>query len=187
MAINSELFKAILAMDSYNRGYDAGIEFGQNSDAIGIKIGNATVAKNSGVLVGSDGTTRLDIPAGFYAIAYTLASGQKVVSYRGTDDNPLDIATGWTVGAALLGLPYTQSQLAVDFFKAVAGSTDPYLAHISTTGHSLGGGLAGLVAALYRQPADIFDNMPFELAVTTLAPLLLISGAPAASFSGISA
>ncbi len=28
MAVNSTLMKAILAMDSYNRGYDASIKFG---------------------------------------------------------------------------------------------------------------------------------------------------------------
>lgn len=32
MTISSELFLAILAMDSYNRGYGAGIDFGRNSN-----------------------------------------------------------------------------------------------------------------------------------------------------------
>jgi hypothetical protein len=48
MTISSELFMAILSMDSYNRGYNSGIEDGgvSNSDGlgstIGTKIGNAS-------------------------------------------------------------------------------------------------------------------------------------------------
>ena len=38
-------------------------------------------------------------------------------------------------------------------------------ASIITTGHSLGGGLAGLVAGSHGKTADVFDNMPFELAL----------------------
>ena len=33
---------------------------------------------------------------------------------------------------------------------------------ISTTGHSLGGGLAGFVWALYDQDATVFDSMTYE-------------------------
>lgn len=36
---------------------------------------------------------------------------------------------------------------------------------ISLTGHSLGGGLAGLVGAIHLKNAEMFANMPFELAV----------------------
>jgi len=37
MAINDDVFRAILAMDSYNRGYNAGINFGPASDANGTQ------------------------------------------------------------------------------------------------------------------------------------------------------
>ena len=43
-------------------------------------------------------------------------------------------------------------------------TADPFAAGITLTGHSLGGGLAGYVASLYGKSAEIFDNMPFELA-----------------------
>ncbi|OQW38336.1 MAG: hypothetical protein A4C66_12040 [Nitrospira sp. HN-bin3] len=184
MALSGTLFRAILSMDAYNRGYNAGLDLkpdpdapGVKSDDPGVKIGNAVVFKNKG-----DAEAQT---AGFYSIAYTLTSGEKVISYRGTDSNPLDIATGWTSGAGLLGTPYNQSKLAVEFYKAVAGTGNLYTANVSLTGHSLGGGLAGLVAAIYGQNAKIFDNMPFELAVTTLAPLLALTGAPSPSFAGI--
>lgn len=44
MTINSTLFKAILSFDSYNRGYDAFLKFGNEAgnnsvDQNGIKIG----------------------------------------------------------------------------------------------------------------------------------------------------
>jgi putative lipase involved disintegration of autophagic bodies len=47
------------------------------------------------------------------------------------------------------------------------------LANISLTGHSLGGGLAGLVGAVYLQEAVLFDNMPFELSAqnTQFSPI----------------
>lgn len=76
MAMNTDLMLAILAMDSYNRGYGAGIK-----SIVGV-IGNATVDRDSSVLLTNG--QRLDIPAGFYAVAYNYAGG-KVISYRGTD------------------------------------------------------------------------------------------------------
>lgn len=39
----------------------------------------------------------------------------------------------------------------------------PYTANIDLTGHSLGGGLAGFVAATYQQDAVIFDGMAYQL------------------------
>ena len=44
MTISDDLFRAILAMDAYNRGYNAGIDFGANADAIDTQIGNATIS-----------------------------------------------------------------------------------------------------------------------------------------------
>jgi len=44
--MNDDLFKAILAMDAYNRGYDEGIsELG----GIDSKIGNATITQESDI------------------------------------------------------------------------------------------------------------------------------------------
>lgn len=82
MSISSDLFLAILAMDSYNRGYNAGLG-DPVTGLTGTQIGTATRR------------TDIDLPAGseaasFFAQAYTLGSGQTVISYRGTAKRPLN-------------------------------------------------------------------------------------------------
>ena len=84
MSISTSLFKAILALDSYNRGYGEGIV---GLGGVGSLIGNARLETQSGSSVGSP--ERL---AGFYAAAYDMtgvtgfSTGEKIISYRGTDD-----------------------------------------------------------------------------------------------------
>ncbi|WP_417415420.1 hypothetical protein [Hoeflea sp.] len=104
MPISQDLFMAILAMDSYNRGYDAGIGDGQNvvncvdEDGLGAEgsqIGNAVVSQQD--------ISEAAKAAGFYAVAYQW-NGETIISYRGTDNpNPLaagsDFWSGWTLGA----------------------------------------------------------------------------------------
>ena len=192
--MNDDLLKAILAMDSYNRGYGAGLDLrprdengqfilGENgqpiaSDTTGIKIGTAEIIFGSGELgVG------IDESANFYAIAYKFpgtdgAPDSAVVSYRGTDDisglqnstwlTGGDFWTGWLVGGGSIWS--RQAELAFKFYGAVATSLtikgDPVSfqdAPISLTGHSLGGGLAGLVGSIYGKDGVLFANMPFEL------------------------
>ena len=106
MAISPDLFLAILAMDSYNRGYNAGLNI------TGNQIGTA----NLGI---ADNSTQAQAVS-FFAQAYTLANGQKVISYRGTDSFSGDLATGYGLA---LGAPYgPQATMAIDFYKTVAGS-----------------------------------------------------------------
>ncbi|MCH3014575.1 hypothetical protein K3W98_14770, partial [Listeria monocytogenes] len=64
MTINSDLFLAILALDSYNRGYRQGIA-GLSSQS-GTSLGNAIIYQDS---QSADGSAQA---AGFYGIAYTL-------------------------------------------------------------------------------------------------------------------
>ncbi|MEP3436529.1 MAG: hypothetical protein ABJN75_07100 [Hoeflea sp.] len=154
MTVSNELMLAILAMDSYNRGYDAGIGDGQNvvdsvdTDGLG----------EAGSTIGNAAVIDVDLPlgseaAGFYAIAYQW-NGETVISYRGTDNpNPLaegsDFWNGWTLGA---GFPQaSQGGLSIDFFESVVGDGDANFSAfdegagdgVIVTGHSLAGGLAG--------------------------------------------
>jgi Protein of unknown function (DUF2974) len=150
------LLLAILAMDSYNQGYDKGLFHGET------QIGTATYLLGSEIVKDENGN-RLDIAAGFYASAYTLADGTVVISYRGTD-NPIllstetavsDITRGWI---SALGVPTSQTGLALQFYNAVTQSTYEAgpAANTILTGHSLGGGLAGFVAALSGTQAQLF-------------------------------
>ncbi|MBK9584509.1 MAG: hypothetical protein KA099_09420 [Alphaproteobacteria bacterium] len=60
MTINGNLFKAILAMDSYNRGYDGAVQLDVVLNS--TKIGDATIIAARG---------QPDAQAiGFYALAY---------------------------------------------------------------------------------------------------------------------
>lgn len=83
MTVSRDLFLAILSMDSYNRGYGVGVRRLPVSGA----IGNASIL--------TDASSELDanavLSAGFYALAYDMtgvagfASGERVISYRGSD------------------------------------------------------------------------------------------------------
>ena len=142
--MNPILMKAILSMDAYNRGYGAGLGNDINGlGGVGTRLGNATMSTDSTITP----STSNGQAAGFYAIAYDY-NGEKVISYRGTDDLvglDSDILNGWPVGS---GLPHApQALMAFDFYKSVAGSVDPRTANISLTGHSMGAGLAGLVGS----------------------------------------
>jgi hypothetical protein len=39
MSISKDLFLALLSMDAHNRGYGAGMDLGEGSNAVGILLG----------------------------------------------------------------------------------------------------------------------------------------------------
>ncbi len=169
--MNDLVFKAILAMDSYNRGYNAGIE---DLGGVSSNLGNAIIIRQSDTRVGF-----ADRNAGFYAIAYKLESGETVISYRGTDSLAGSAAAGGSdtvngYGVATGKLDGKQALLAFQFYNSIARDLndgvpgDPRTANISVTGHSLGGGLAGLVGAVYGKQGFLFDNMTFEQAAINM-------------------
>jgi hypothetical protein len=90
MAISNDLFMAVLAMDSYNRGYNAGI------DVSGSQLGSATLSGNA------DDAEGLARAASFFAQSYQLADGNTVISYRGTDQPGLDIENGYKTGRGII-------------------------------------------------------------------------------------
>lgn len=155
--MNDNLMKAILSMDSYNRGYLAGL--GNNVTGLGgagSKIGNLTIL-NVALPTGAQA-------AGFYAVAYDTNGDGKgdIISYRGTDDtlgSDSDITNGWVLGGGDENA--TQGNMAIQFYKDVVGSGNLRTANISLTGHSLGGGLAGYVASLYGKNALVYDSMGY--------------------------
>ena len=73
-----QLFRAVLALDVYHRGYNGGLGL---NEAAGGQIGNATIGISSKTDTSIGGVDHEDI--GFYALEYTLSGGAKVISYRG--------------------------------------------------------------------------------------------------------
>jgi hypothetical protein len=89
MAISKDLLNSILAMDAYNRGYEAGID--GLPDQGDTQIGNAKISRRLQDV--PSGFQQWAETAGFYAISYTISGtltdldGKTVISYRGTDKN----------------------------------------------------------------------------------------------------
>jgi RTX calcium-binding nonapeptide repeat (4 copies)/Protein of unknown function (DUF2974) len=158
-----QILLSILSMDSYNRGYGAGLVHGQN------QIGNAVFDQDKG-----DASAQA---TGFYAASYDTPNGI-VISYRGTDASP-DYTRGWSIALGVVS-EGTQAPQALEFYSAVLnGKTyqDGRQENVILTGHSLGGMLAGYVAALSGTDAYTFDHAPFGLGA--IATYLLDHGIPA--------
>lgn len=77
----------------------------------------------------------------------------------------MDVLDGWLGG---VGAPFGQAAQAVQFFQDLVSVPGVNPSAITFTGHSLGGGIAGLIAGLYGREAVIFDNMAFRLALDDL-------------------
>ena len=115
--MNDELFKAILALDAYSRGYDKAIRITGNDTQLGTAqfVGQSSIAANSP-----------EIDAGFYAIAYNY-DGQTIISYRGTSTSSggatlTDVVNGWPMGGGFFD---DQAGLALRFYHDVANSQYP--------------------------------------------------------------
>ncbi|MGJ4967086.1 calcium-binding protein [Bradyrhizobium sp. HKCCYLRH1073] len=138
---SAALINAVLAMDVYNRGVNPTLVVNFN------RIGSYE-------LVAASVTSTAD---NFEAATYQLAGDPsiRIISFRGTDS--LADVPSWLGGAGLAGWP-TQFPDAESYYKTWATS------NVSLTGHSLGGGLAGYIAALNDKVAYAYDAMPFEFA-----------------------
>lgn len=149
MTLNRDVFLSILTLDSYSRGYNAGIN--GLSAVAGTTIGTATILRDA------DDAAGVARAAGFYASAYSW-DGQDVISYRGTNfsfngpdsgllNSPfvLDFFNGWSIFTGI-GTD-TPADLAGRFFTSVTGAPlnqigTGVLPNGTVTGHSLGGALA---------------------------------------------
>ncbi len=95
--------------------------------------------------------------SGFEAITFTNGT-EIVISYAGTGPGTAD----WTSGNIPLAFGILSDQLrqAADYYLQVKAANPG--AAITFTGHSLGGGLASLVAVLFDETAVTFDQAPFR-------------------------
>jgi Ca2+-binding RTX toxin-like protein len=149
MSYADGIFSAILAMDAYNHGNGAGVRL-DDSSPVGFQIGNAAIYDNA-------------TDSSFYAVAYSLNSGGKIISYRGTDNTSTDL---FAFPMAIGNYNVLQAYAASAFYLEQAELFG--VGNVTLTGHSLGGGLAGFISAVYGSSATIFDNMPFEAAAENL-------------------
>lgn len=189
----ADFIYAILAMDSYNRGYGSGIKNLENAGHLGIWE-LLPDSENRPTIIGG-------FSAGFYAIAYRNAStDETVISYRGTDFNlglPIkslivdpaslfvdpdrggsDLLNGYGIGFGLAGTGSMTLEWSgavtlatvtarqgelAEAFYDAVAATAPS-GSIKLTGHSLGGGLAGYVGTVAGSNSIVFDHMPFAAA-----------------------
>ncbi|TNC97577.1 MAG: putative Ca2+-binding hemolysin, partial [Rhodocyclaceae bacterium] len=110
-----------------------------------------------------DPTTAAVFPvtSGFEAVSFqsTTNPNEIVISYAGTD--PGDLFGDWAANLALAGgVLSDQLKQAADYYLAVKASA-PTGATVILTGHSLGGGLASLIAVMFGESAVTFDQAPF--------------------------
>ncbi|HZO52290.1 MAG TPA: Mbeg1-like protein, partial [Bryobacteraceae bacterium] len=102
---------------------------------------------------------RVDDPeTGFSAGAYQNAAGELVISFTGTNQDKWTDFEYANIPAAA-GLPSFQVTQAIEYVSAIRAS---FSGPLSFTGHSLGGGLASLMAIYFNRPATIFDPAPFR-------------------------
>ena len=94
-------------------------------------------------------------------------TGEVVISYQGTNPDlfTADAFLDWTTNAATgLGSDSGQLKQAAQLYRRVAAAYGEET--ISFTGHSLGGGLASLMAVFFDRPAQVFAPAPFESAAS---------------------
>lgn len=94
--------------------------------------------------------------SGFEAISFQKGS-EIVISYAGTGSN----VDWWANAGGFFGVTTDQLRQAADYYMQVK-ATAPTGATIRFTGHSLGGGLASLMAVFFGQSATTFDQAPFR-------------------------
>jgi Ca2+-binding RTX toxin-like protein len=116
-----------------------------------------------------------DPVTGFSAVAYRGPDGDIVIAYAGTNvDSVLDNDWLKANAPAALGLYSQQVTQAAEFYWQVLSRPDVGIANkgwITFTGHSLGGGLASLMATYFDRPATTFDSAPFELSAFVASAL----------------
>lgn len=148
MTVSTQIL-SVLSLDSYGREINAGL-IDPTSETPGLQGNLGSISYL--------GSSRDFLPAtgsGFYATVYSV-NGEIVIAFRGTDGDG-DLAEDALFVAGQVG---PQTQLAFELYETVRAAYPT--SSIVLTGHSLGGALAGTVAAVRGLEAVIFDNVGFE-------------------------
>ena len=106
-----------------------------------------------------------------YGVFKNTTTNEIVISYPGTDGAVgmmgADGANNFGLAVGQLTSQATQAAKVYTKVLQLYGS-DAAGSNISFTGHSLGGGLAGVMSVWFNRPAIVFDPAPFQL--TALVP-----------------
>jgi trimeric autotransporter adhesin len=105
-----------------------------------------------------------------YGIFKNALTGEIVVAYTGTNEKQ---AVDFLLANIPAGLGLSSLQVNAAARVAAEAISTYGASNVSFTGHSLGGGLASVVAVWFDRPAITFDAAPFE--VTARNPLAVIS------------
>ena len=111
-----------------------------------------------------------------YGVFRRIGTTEIVVAYTGTNEG----RDWWSNGLAGTGL-LPSSQIAAAA-KAYLDAKAAYGSNITLSGHSLGGGLASVMAVWFDRPAIVFDEGPFE--ATALNPLVMTAVAASLVVTG---
>ncbi len=111
-----------------------------------------------------------DLSDGFSAGVFRrIGTTEIVIAYTGTNASMIaDIAFGNL--PATTGQPSSQVLKAMLLYERIK-NTPGYGDNISFTGHSLGGGLASLMAVYFNKSATTFDAAPFQLSALNSSTL----------------
>ena len=100
------------------------------------------------------------LPSGFEAVSFQKGT-EIVISFAGTGSN----VDWWANAGGFFGVSTDQLRQAADYYLQMKAA-NPILTKISFTGHSLGGGLASLMAVFFGETATTFDQAPFRISAS---------------------
>jgi hypothetical protein len=130
------------------------------------------------------------LDTGFEAVTFTNGT-DIVISFAGTDPaSGNDLASDVILGAGLI--PDVQLLQAAKYYMQVKidNTTADFTPNITFTGHSLGGGLASLMAVFFNETAVTFDQAPFRnsanVLIATELRLYLANNFPESTYPQIS-
>ena len=107
--------------------------------------------------------------SGFEAVSFKR-SGEIVISFAGTGT----AVDWWANAGGFFGVTTVQLRQAADYYLEVKAANPPGTI-ISFTGHSLGGGLASLMAVFFGETAVTFDQAPFRNSASVAVANTLLS------------
>ena len=103
-----------------------------------------------------------------YAVFKREATGEVVLAFTGTNNSVGDFQADLF---GPLGLPAWQVSNAALVYQQ---TKEKYGPNITLSGHSLGGGLASVMATWFDRPAVVFDQAPFQLTAANVVMLGLV-------------